>query len=188
MEFQVEEFKMEEVFVGDTQTDEEHATKRKELLDKLNLPLQVKMFEEGGKIQYQRLSNAGLHIWGAFCPHKSDLVACKLYLPTRILEILETARTQFHKIEVWSEELATQDPILIGVLTNNYDSPKYLIARWGESLLPYAEVVQKARQKWISTRINKLKAKLKEHTLDLESVEADADKYLDGDSFVREIY
>jgi len=188
MNFQVEEFKLEEMLVGEATSDVEQLEKRKKLLESLNLPQQKAMFLESGVVPYQRLSIVGEHVWGAFCPHKVELSAHYGYIPTRILEIIETATPQFHRIEVWSEEQTTPDPVLVGILTKEYNSPKFLIARWGESLLAYAEVFKIARDKWVTTRRNKLQAKLKECELDLVSIEEDADKHLTTTTYVKEIF
>ena len=188
-QIQVEDFKMEEAVVGQDQTTEEQLQKRKDLLEKLQLKEQQKMFAEDVGIPYQRLTTVGRNIWGAFCPYKAKLADFKGYIPTRVLEIIETNQIKFGRIEVWSEEETNPDPVLVGIVGQDYTTTQayYLIARWGESLLSYAEVVKIARDKWTNRRRNKLMAKIKEAEKDVATLERDADEHFDG-RFVSEVY
>ncbi len=188
-EIQVEEFQIEESVVGQELGAEERLEKRRALLEKLCLKEQQKMFAEDVGTPYQRLTRVGINIWHAFCPHVTELNDFKGYIPTRVLEIVEQTTERFDRMEVWSEEQTNPDPVLVGVVGKEYSSNAifYLLARWGESLLPYGEVVKIAKEKWLSKRRNKLNAQLKKAERDLAGLDADADAYFDG-NFVAEIY
>lgn len=94
-------------------------------------------------------------------------------IPTRVLKLLKFVQNQnlFTEFIIHSTPSATVvDPVLIGALaikhpTHNYTERTnyYLLARWGNSLLPFTELVKHARAVGIAKRkaaINKIKKQL----------------------------
>ena len=91
-------------------------------------------------------------------------------IPTRVLKLLKFVQDQnlFTNLVIHATSSATVvDPVLIGTLdikhpTHNYTERTnyYLLARWGNSLLPFTELVKHARAIGITKRkaaINKIK-------------------------------
>ena len=91
-------------------------------------------------------------------------------IPTRVLRLLKFVKDQnlFSDLVICSTESATVvDPVLIGIInikhpTHNFTDRTnyYLLARWGNSLLPFTKLLKQARTNGIIKRraaINKIK-------------------------------
>lgn len=69
-------------------------------------------------------------------------------IPVRILQVIAHAKTLFEDIEVWGPRVHDPDPLLVGRRTpeRGYGTEYYLLARWGEALVPFEDLLARARR------------------------------------------
>jgi hypothetical protein len=64
-------------------------------------------------------------------------------IPLRVLQVAAHAKDLFDKLEVWHKPNADiKDPILVGCNGESWSSTReyFMLARWGDSLMPFAEL------------------------------------------------
>jgi len=146
---------------------------REERLKRFGFKGQREMAEYGEKIQranlfYDKLSREDCGVWSAFLPTKyqynfDEGLGWSKYkfdvIPDEILAEIEEAYSLklFDNLLIWTPEIRMSDPILLGRISNpiarRYEDHGYfLIARWGESLLPFEEIkrrVQHPVRNWL---------------------------------------
>ncbi len=82
-------------------------------------------------------------------------------IPLRILQVAKHAQEFFPRIEVWHPEPGKPDPLLVGRSTTNiYSGELSILARWGETLMPFEQMAKEA------ARI--LRSKLKSELVEAE--------------------
>ena len=148
--------------------------------EKIGATKQVELVNEEGAVPFQRMNDAVKHTWEAFCPghHKLESFSESM-IPMRVMNLLSRCvdKKYFGHIEVWTESETNPDPVAVGCIGHNV---RYLIARWGESLLSWPEIVKKAREKWMRKRVNETNAKIAECEAIVTKIEAQADTYFAG--------
>ncbi len=74
-------------------------------------------------------------------------------IPLRVLQIAAHAQGIYKRIEVWHAPNADiKDPVLVGVNGDTYGKQEFfLLARWGEALAPFAELMALAAKLWRGT-------------------------------------
>lgn len=173
----VETFEIEQAeWPGDDAPKEEYEA----LIEELNLTGQKQLLESDGFIPFQKMDEAMKNIWGIFCPAKCALKEYRQgIIPVRLLNVVKECdrHKYFTRYEVWSES-HEKDPILIGN-TGDHDwstgAGKYLIGRWGLALLPWSEIIEIARKRWVAKCMANA-------TLQIASIEAKSFYFISGKS------
>ena len=157
---QVETYEIESVAFGALDMQEEVQQEVKDLIESLELEGQKELFTKKADgtediIPYTKLDGTSLTVWSQYCP---DKVGVSKYgggiIPLRVLQIISHAQQMdwFKGMFIWSENEYRIDPILIG----KTEKDTYILARWGDALESYEEIVKKAKIKWMEKAKNKL--------------------------------
>jgi hypothetical protein len=105
--------------------------------------------ETVARMPYRRLTAEERAVYGACFPAHSKVAAyTQAPLPLRVLQVVAHAVTMFDALEVWHPAEVADDPVLIGVKFRDgkdYLRDEYLLARWGEVLVPFEELRAKAK-------------------------------------------
>lgn len=123
-----------------------------ELIESLNLEGQRKLIkpDENGdskRVPYPKMTKEQKAVIKAICPKESNLSDYSdQAIPLRVLQVAAHANEMFDRILVWHPENADEkDPYLIGRNGEGWgDKEYYMLARWGEELLPWSEMTSKA--------------------------------------------
>lgn len=89
-------------------------------------------------------------VFQTLCPTRAEVEKYdKSVIPIDILSHVALCKQEgyFAKLEIWYDN-KSPDPILIGYLTNTYGSPLHLIGRWGDEIIPYEQLVEKAIRRY----------------------------------------
>lgn len=123
-----------------------------ELIEKLGLEGQRKLAnpETLTRQPYREMTALEAYVWRAVCPQTTPLQKYNLSpIPLRVLQVAAYARELgiYETLEVWHPHKVIDDPLLVGVPNGEtYSRKRHLIARWGETLVPFEELVVKARK------------------------------------------
>jgi NADH dehydrogenase/NADH:ubiquinone oxidoreductase subunit G len=90
------------------------------------------------------------------------------YVPLRILEIIKKYKDSFNEIQIWSvESHEVKDPILVGIKEPaQYSKVYYLLARWGDALVPFEQILAKA----VKSRREELKNELQSAKIKIDGM------------------
>lgn len=70
-------------------------------------------------------------------------------IPLEVLRIVPSARELFDRLEVWHPAVQSDDPVLVGIMKdvppNEWRTRTFLLARWGDVLVPFDALREKAR-------------------------------------------
>lgn len=146
-----------------------------ELIEKLGLAGQRELInpESGTRFQYPRMTKLQTLVFETCFPVKTKLDAFRHeIIPLRVLQVAAFCRDfqQTAFLEVWHTAIPKQDPILVG-RKESYSSENYLLARWGDSLDTFEQLIEKARpilKAKCVARLNKLKSGVKEIEVSLD--------------------
>lgn len=125
---------------------------------------------------YQLVNTSTMRIFNVLCP--ATIEYSKYNATTIPLEVLKEIalcekNKYFYKMYIkWDD--VEKDPILLGKVSDKWDSPIHLIARWGDEILPMSELKIKAINRYIQT----LKHDIKNAQANLECA---AERYLSGE-------
>lgn len=184
-------------------------------IDELGLEGQKNLIKSqaGLIIPFPKMNAQEERVWKEYCPVIDKLEAYQATtIPFEILTMIqlvkqkkyfdiETTTTKIKQVghlEIWSEAREDIDPLLVGVINTKQkltdgswqysgEDSYYLIARWGISLRPYDEIRDVAIERWKKSRTGKLVKKIQEAKFQMETLDADANKFFGGD-FVSDIY
>lgn len=129
---------------------------------------------EKGPIPFIAMTKVMERVYETLCPGKEDVKKYKdSAIPMRVLSLIALSEREkyFHKIEIWSDKVV--DPVVVGYLTKEYSSPLFLIARWGDELRSFPELLQLAKERKKSQKLAEYKSKM-------NSIEWNIDTYFDG--------
>jgi hypothetical protein len=152
---QVETYEIEEHTETDTAaTIADLETGALELIEKLALEGQKELVvphEETNRetrIPYPKMTAQERAVYRAIFPTTTPV--CKYnagILPVRVMQVFEHARGLFRLVEVWHAPVTHPDPIMIGCQEAHSHSSEniFLLARWGNALKPFAELIEEAR-------------------------------------------
>jgi hypothetical protein len=188
---QVETFEQEEVASLSVEASEEAIT----LMEKFNLVGQLSLCntETRTLCPYKQLKDEEFLVYKTLCPRTSDLKDFRAStIPLRVLQIISHAKELgiFKIFRVCSAEGDEKDPVLVAWKENVYEGVPFILARWGEELDAWPELVKKAenllRKKCKSKSIEMLsKIKIYSESIDTYTL-SDFVKY--GDPYVGGIY
>lgn len=109
-------------------------------------------------------------------------------IPLRVLQVAALAEREswFDKLQVWcSPSSADKDPLLVGIRskpgTYGQETRLFLLARWGEVLQPFEELVELARDRWVAKRKAELEERIADAQTKLASIGALAVKHFAGE-------
>jgi hypothetical protein len=118
-----------------------------ELINSLGLEGQRELLTESRegvvRCPYRKMTQQEAWAYGVICPKVSPL---KKFsdgpIPVRVLQVAAHANGLFDEVEVWSAKDADiKDPVLVGIKKKGYERERFLLARWGDELLPFGEVL-----------------------------------------------
>jgi hypothetical protein len=126
----------------------ESAAEWEQLCTALELKQQLKKIGKAEKIAipYTRLDPRTERVYEMLCPRRELYTEYKAgTLPLDVLQEIHRCKKNewFPVIAVWYDD-KSPDPFLIGYDSKKDDANKFLIARWGDELLPFEQLVAKA--------------------------------------------
>lgn len=156
--------------------------------------LLVERQTEGGetvveRFPYRRMTKDEDRVYGFLMPQKTKLVDYKDGpVPLRVLQVAAHATDLFDEpLIVWHPEGAIDDPILIGIKHKPTTNPAhpvrevFLLARWGDVLLPFEEMRVKARELWVQKARGTASKGLAQLQAFLAGVDNHADAFFAGE-------
>lgn len=136
-----------------------------ELIESLGLVGQQKLVnhKEQTRVAFRKMTLVEIDVYSLLFPEKSKVEEFETeIIPIRVLSLLKEAKDSefFIKFEVWHSRTKKEDPILVGVTgkldpqtwNQNYitNTQHWLIARWGDALLPFDALREQAKKLWIA--------------------------------------
>lgn len=165
----------------------EHAREWEQLCTGLALKQQLKKIGKVEKIAnpYMKLDPRTERVYQMLCPRRelyTDYGAGTL--PLEVLQEIQRCRENewFPKMEVWYDD-KSPDPFLIGFESKKNEINKYLIARWGDELLPFELLVDKAINRYKETYKRALDRLIQDCEARKQNVEGDIRAYIDLGDF-----
>lgn len=152
MAVMVETYEMQEV---DSSGEPECDVESLALIEQLGLDGQkalVAKKDDGTseRMPYRLMTSEELFVYGLLMPTKTPLKRFSAeHMPLRVLQVAAHASELFDgKIYVWSAARPdVKDPILVGMRKDpeaSWRDQEFILARWGDGLLPFAELAAKA--------------------------------------------
>lgn len=121
------------------------------LIEELELADQKELVSDYGKTKqrmpYRKMTAEEYRVYDTIFEKKANI---RTYsdepIPLRVLQVAAHAKTVYDELQVWHKPNADiKDPILVGVKGKGYtDKEFYILARWGDTLAPWAEIVKHA--------------------------------------------
>jgi hypothetical protein len=136
----------------------------------------TKNSDKGSASPYTFMNEQMKLVFATLCPTKAEVSKFdKSVIPVDVLSHVALCKQEgyFSKLEIWYDN-KTPDPILVGYLTSSYASPLHLIARWGDEIIPYEQLVEKAIRRYTGAFILGVKQTKQE----CETALANADLYI----------
>lgn len=129
------------------------------LIDSLGLTGQQKLVngDKTERFPYRLMTTEEAWVYGELL---AKAVSLRDYsdgpIPLRVLRVASHAAPLFTKLVVWCPATPDmKDPVLVGIQGNDWDRKWFLLARWGEVLEPFADLMTKAanafREKAVAT-------------------------------------
>ncbi len=118
-------------------------------INSLGLEGQIKLTKNSHKdaaSPYTFMNEQMKLVFATICPTKSPVEKYdKSVIPIEVLSHIALCKQEgyFKKLEIWYDN-KSPDPIVVGYLTDTYSSPLHIIARWGDEVVPYEQLVEKA--------------------------------------------
>lgn len=124
---------------------------------------------------FRQMTREELFVWQAVLPTKTDIASYRGEpMPLRVLEILDREKPRWFAMEIWSPAPGSIDPLLVGydrASYGNYRGEPHAIVRWGESLVPFADLTRKALVEFKVKSIRALKLAMDTVKRDLATAE-----------------
>jgi len=97
------------------------------------------------RIPYRRMTAEEVRVYGVLYPEHATVTAYDVApIPLRVLQVSAHGRELFDQLEVWGPVTEDPDPILVGIIKKGHREEHHLLARWGDALLPFQELYEKA--------------------------------------------
>jgi len=202
--------------------DPEREAEMRKFIDDLGLAGQKQLIidQDDQIIPFPKMSITDERVWEVVCPEKHKLEDYKdQVIPFEVLELVAMVKGKAYFdikkewrddaekenrriigfIEIWDRPKEQIDPLVVGVIKNEYKSDqysswfdkekpaKYLLARWGHELSPFAEIVKQARDIWTDKRtaearrtISRAKEAIAEADKAIAGIDADAIDHFGG--------
>lgn len=135
-------------------TDNDSRDEWMKQVEELGLEGQISLTENSPKKSaspYTFMNEQMKIVFETLCPSK-ELVEKynKSTIPIDVLAQVALCKQEgyFKKVEVWYDN-RNPDPILVGYVTEEYsNSIMHIIARWGDEIVPYEQLVEKAIRRY----------------------------------------
>lgn len=159
-----------------------------EIIELLGLEGQRKLLAGEGETQtrapYRKLTAQEKRVYSVLCPESSsleDFDACPI--PLRVLQVAAHARELYDEVVVWCPRTEVDnDPVLIGRnSTGYYSHDEFLLARWGEVLLPFDELVEVAKEVWKKDSLSKARGAVANARAFIENIDSHVEQHIRGD-------
>lgn len=137
---------------------------------------------EKSPIPFPCMNKAMTNVYTTLCPSRVDF---KQYnrgtIPLRVLSAISLCIQQnyFHKIEIWYDDVQP-DPIAVGTLNPGWNSPTFIIARWGDELRSFPELKDLATKRFVEEKRLQLETSQAKITSDLLHLENLAKQHMNG--------
>lgn len=138
----VETFEQEEL----KENPVEQTAEQIELIELLGLNGQKKLVSSDKKTlsPYPEVTDEQSFIIGSICPERYKVEEySRTQIPLRVLRIIQWNNTMgvYKDIRIFDKRSSEiKDPFLVGFSENYYSGKAFLLARWGEELLPWREL------------------------------------------------
>ena len=175
--------------------DIDHQDEWKKLLAELKLEGQQNLLNTDNKksspCPFVYMNNVMVRVYETICPCKMPVNKyTKTPIPLEVLGLIKLSKDEgyFEKIEVWYDDKSPA-PIIVGyryddesAKQNGYTwmMSKYIIARWGDELLPWEALVLKAKEIFCRIRLAKLKLAFNTVKNNIDDIDSTADLYFSG--------
>lgn len=133
--------------------DPEKKTEWEEKIMNLGLEGQLKLTKNSPKnaaSPYTFMNEQMKLVFTTLCPTRAEVEKYdKSMIPIDVLSHVALCKQEgyFKKMEIWYDN-KSPDPILVGHITKEYSSPLHIIARWGDEIVPYELLVEKAIRRY----------------------------------------
>lgn len=157
------------------------------LIERLGLKGQMQLIRESEageeqvvtRVPYRAMTAEEGAVYRACFPETSALEKFRQSaIPLRVLQVAAHAAPMFELLEVWHPKEDRDDPLLVGVRKDpeaTYRRQQFVLARWGEALVPFEELRTRARR----TIATATRRKLAEVHAELHALESGFDAALD---------
>lgn len=161
------------------------------LIDQLGLDGQRQLLapDDSGVVTrnpYRRMTETEARVYRCLLPQQVEVSA---YgdgpIPLRVLQVAAHARELFPRLEVWFEAGSRDDPLLVGCDSSGQYTTRerHLLARWGEVLRPFEELLELVKPKLRAQWVKQLTDGIQERERFLASIDVQIDAHFSG-SFV----
>jgi hypothetical protein len=165
-QIQVETFEQEDSYHGEASQMVADVEAIK-LIDELGLEGQKELCnpEKQTRSPFRVMTREELAVYQTICPEVAEVNKYKNEaIPLRVLQVLAYAKSEecpikFNKLQIWSVASAViKDPLLVGVVEPRaWEYHYYLLARWGEELDSFSNLLKKALEIKRAKRLKALK-------------------------------
>jgi len=144
------------------------------LIEELNLMGQKVLVSGEGRDPWTAVTQEQLFVLRNLCPARTPLEAYDSdAIPLRVLSLVREVRPRFHRLEVWHPAKANlPDPFLVGVKTDAWNAPLFLLARWGTELDEWPALERRAMELWVERRRSELHQIAAQVRATIESLES----------------
>lgn len=147
---EIQTFEIEEAVGGTTPEIEAEAL---QLIETLGLKGQKTLItpkpEGGERFQYPEMTKLELAVYGEVFPQKTVIEEYAAgIIPIRVMQVAAHAKGFCDAVQVWHKKMRDPDPILVGTKgANEYAATfkRFILARWGDALKDFSELVKEAR-------------------------------------------
>jgi len=151
-----------------------------DIIEKLGLEGQKRLSnpDTATRQPYRTITQLESNVFAVLFPARTEISKYDMEpIPLRVLQVAAYAKDAnlFKRLEIWHPESPRdKDPLLIGVGRGEYDWQDrfFLLARWGDALLTFDEMAEKARQIWLKRTRPKLEAIKARVDMDLARLES----------------
>lgn len=185
---EIQTYEIEETVGGTTPEVEAEALA---LIESLGLDGQKALVRPGAtagakeRFQYPVMTAHEMAVYRAVFPERTKIEQYSSgIIPVRVLQVASHAKGFCNWVEVWHKDWKAPDPLLVGVVGQNDYSVKqrFLLARWGDALRDFSEMVTEARSIIRTETKAKCEEKFRDAKRSLEDYETIAEKTLRGES------
>jgi hypothetical protein len=139
--------------------------------------------ENNSASPYTFMNKHMTNVFKILCPCKAAVEKYnKTQIPIDVLSHVALCKQEgyFQKLEIWYDN-TSPDPILVGYVTDTYSSSiVHLIARWGDEIVPFEQLVDKAVRRFTLAYKNYAQCVIAEAKVALESADARVRQFISG--------
>jgi hypothetical protein len=160
-----------------------NAEEWEQLCTGLDLKQQLKKIGKVERIAnpYMKLDPRTERVYEMLCPQKELYTAYKAStLPLDVLQEIQRCKKNewFPAIAVWYDD-KSPDPFLIGYDSKKADANKFLIARWGDELLPFEQLMERAINRFREAYLRALNRLIADCEFRKQDIEGEIRGYID---------